>query len=85
MRAKSSGSSPRRLVLRRAVLLLAVTCCLAAAGGCASQRKPQARAPKPIKPWMRVQSLALFPMSKTIPPQTSEMLATSMEKAGKRG
>jgi hypothetical protein len=55
--------------------------CVAATGGCASSRpKPQARAPKPVKPWMHVTSLALFPMSKSIPPQTPEMLASSMEK-----
>ena len=75
------GSSRRQDLPRRAVLFLMVAC-LAATGGCASssRRKPQARAPKPVKPWMHVQSLALFPMSKSIPPQTPEMLASSLEK-----
>jgi hypothetical protein len=82
MPAMLFGSSPRQGVPRRAVLLFLVVTCLAATGGCASsRRRPQARAPRPVKPWMHVQSLALFPMSKAIPPQTPEMLASSMEKA----
>jgi hypothetical protein len=49
-----------------------------AAGGCAAKSKP--RVPKPPKPWMRAQSLCIFPMSRSIAAQTPEMLASSMEK-----
>ena len=84
MTATLFGSSSRVVLRPRSLcLFLLVGFLLAASGGCAS--KPKARVAKPPKPWLNAKSLVLFPMSKSIRPETPEMLASSMEQAwGKR-
>lgn len=82
MKAVLCGSSSRHGVRPRTFRFASLLSCvvaLALAGGCAS--KPKARTPKPPKPWLNAKSLVLFPMTKSIPPRTPEMLASSMEQA----
>ena len=82
MTATPCGSSSRIDLRPRTLRFATLVSCvlaLALAGGCAS--KPKARTPKPPKPWLNAKSLVLFPMTKAIPPQTPEMLASSMEQA----
>ena len=51
---------------------------IAFAAGCAHKSKPRvARAPKP---WLRAHSLCIFPMSKSIAPDSPEALASSLER-----
>ena len=79
MTATLSGSSSRRGPAPLALCALLVAACLFA-GGCAARPK-RTGAPKAPKPWLHARSLILFPMSRSIPPETPAMLASSMEQA----
>jgi hypothetical protein len=85
MPAQSSGRSsilPRRGVLRRLAGLLVVSVALLASTvGCAAKPKHRVTAAAAApKPWMRAQSLCIFPMSRSITAETPDKLASSMEK-----
>ena len=84
MRANMSGLSliaPRRAAAGSAFrLVILVICVLGSATGCAAKAKPKVSAAAPPKPWLRAQSLCIFPMSRSIAPETPELLASSMEK-----
>ena len=79
MAATLSGPSSRTRPWTRLFCASLLTVTLVAATGCAGKPKPQAA--KPQKPWLHARSLILFPMSKTIAPETPELLAASMEQA----
>ena len=82
MPANMSGlsSTARRGASQRLVRVLVLATWLAgAAAGCAAKPKSRATAAAP-KPWMRAQSLCIFPMSRSIAPETPALLASSLEK-----
>lgn len=66
-------SNPRTVRLAALASVL-----LALVAGCA--QKPRPRVVRPVKPWLRAQSLCIFPMSRSIAPETPQSLASSLER-----